>query len=143
MPNVDHVVLQDFCEEFSQYLKKRFKYKKNFASWNRSGNVGARSKKFDLYVRLFADYSFWPHKTLVIARVAFHDKRKGNGTDFLRHLNEYSMKGGYENIAIESVNACSAAFGSRYGFTPWKSYHYIVSCKALAKNLGGDSRRSV
>jgi hypothetical protein len=137
MNTVNQIVLDEFCEEFNLYLKGRFLYKKNFAYWNGSGNVGAKSKKFDLYLRLFVGEGYWPNNTLVIARIAFHSQRKGHGTDLLQYLNNYAIQSGYENIGIESVNVNSAAFGNRYGFSPWAGHNCVINCKFLTKNING------
>ncbi|WP_179085172.1 GNAT family N-acetyltransferase [Aquipseudomonas alcaligenes] len=75
-------------------------------------------KKYDLYFRVTpARTKRWDSNTLVIARIHFHEQRKGHGTDLMNFLVTIADRVGYTSIGIEQTNENSRRFGAKLGFT--------------------------
>lgn len=61
------------------YLKQRFGYKSPAVTFGMPRYlVSARRKKYDLYLRVTPpNCELWPSDTLVIAKIGFHQQRRG------------------------------------------------------------------
>ncbi|MDD5052587.1 MAG: hypothetical protein PHO27_07650 [Sulfuricurvum sp.] len=105
-----------FCEDLNSYLKKTFKYKKNY-SHAVDANISAFARKFDIYLRWNGVYfsKNFP-KNLTIARIGFYKKRQGYGKAFLDFLIECSFKYQFDYLIIEATNEKSASFAHKFGF---------------------------
>lgn len=122
------------------FIVERFLYKPRYVQQQVSssfGTIAARTKKFDLYFRLFArpDH-ICPRDCLVIARIGFKQQRSGHGSALVSYLLELAPTIGYRHVAIECANANSAAFAERLGFSPFeKRRHWVGSIDAIRKAL--------
>lgn len=104
-------------------LMQNFGYTARWVKQHSNIGLGATLKaftlKYDLYFRLFPNpEAGWPRETIVIARIGFKDTRKGHGRRLLTLIAELAPEIGYQNIAIESANDSSSAFGKRFGLQP-------------------------
>lgn len=128
-------MIQDFCDELNTYLKKRYKYIKNPARANFS-NINVSRSACDLYLR-FKPKGNYGSETLVIARIRFKRKGKGNGRDFLKFLVDRSEKYNFERIGIEqTLTEDGQLFAKRYGFqNSFDKNNWIINVNDLKDNL--------
>ncbi|MFC1503722.1 GNAT family N-acetyltransferase [Pseudomonadota bacterium] len=126
--------IQCLCKDINQYLMKRFKYKSCPASHNRR-TISAYRKQFDLYFRFRPNTEYWQTDSFVIARIGFHETRKGHGTDLLRFIVSRAVTYGIKKIGIETANENSSAFASYYGFSNFSGSHWVVDVSELQDRL--------
>jgi len=109
------------------YLKQRFGYKTPAVTFGLPRYlVSARRKKYDLYLRVTPpNCDFWPSDTLVIARIGFHQQRKGHGTHLMSFFVSNADRFGFTHIGIESMNPNSSAFAAALGFAPHRSERHV------------------
>lgn len=99
------------------YLQETFQYKKPMAHFGLTEDtIRADRVKFDIYLRLYDVPERRPLPTMVIARIGFREKRKGNGTAFLRFITGIAVKYGYKVIEFECCNDNCKAFAGNFGF---------------------------
>ncbi|PCK30446.1 hypothetical protein [Pseudoalteromonas piscicida] len=109
--------IHEFNEQLNNYLKARFNYKRRVSKVTVLENkIDAWKKKVVLYIRYKPNYSPYLPNTLVLARIGFHQSRKGHGTDLLKFLKQQGAQYGIEHIAVEMVNENSKAFCKASGF---------------------------
>ncbi len=82
----------------------------------KQNTISANRKAVELYLRYNKDVVRWDKHTLVIARLSFDQRRKGNGMDLLRFFAQKSREYKYTKIGIEEANANSIAFARKFGF---------------------------
>lgn len=122
------------------FIVERFTYKPRYVQQQVTssyGTISARTKKFDLYFRLFArpDH-ICPRDCLVIARIGFKQRRSGHGSALVSYLLELAPTIGYRHVAIECANANSAAFAERLGFSPFENRrHWVGSVEVIRETL--------
>lgn len=134
----------ELVSNLCDFIAERFTYKPRYVQPQVSssfGTISARTKKFDLYFRLFArpDH-ICPRECLVIARIGFKQQRAGHGRALVSYLLELAPTIGYRYIAIECANANSAAFAERLGFSPFENRrHWVGSVDAIREALSTES----
>lgn len=113
---------------------ERFGYKKSCASPSLGVNITARRHKFDLYIRVFElGDAYWGGKAIVISRIEFIKKRKGNGSDFLQFIIDFAQKNQYDVIGIEQASTSAIhGFAKKHGFSRIEaSDNYVLAVKRL------------
>ncbi len=126
-----------FAIELNVYLQERYKLKRPPAVAMYK-MVTAKRSGFDLYFRCLSESWVWPDKTLVIARISFAKMRKGYGRSLLNLIADHSQRHGYEHIALECTNVASKAFGSKFGFKPYRSKdNFLIALPDLQAALAG------
>ncbi len=149
LPSIDssddewHEFAKQCCEDLAPHLARylaRFAYKPRYIQQNlhRSfATVCARTKKYDLYVRMFIrPDDFWPRECLVLARIGFKEQRTGHGRALIELLVELAPTFGYRYLAIECANAKAGAFAERLGFTPYDNRrHWVGAVEAIQDAL--------
>jgi hypothetical protein len=124
-------MIENFNEELNKFLQLNFNYKSCHARKGISDTVNAKTKKFDLYFR----YKPNNKDILVIAKINFFEKRKGNGTRLLKFLSEIAINHNIKHIYIESVNKNSFEFGKKFGFEDDGNNNMAISTEDLTKNI--------
>lgn len=82
--------------------------------------IGNREAENELMIRLNEH-----EKTLVVARIAFTNQRKGYGEKILHALKRYGLKHGYTQIKFECVLTDSLKnFCKKHGFEPLQDNHF-------------------
>ncbi|WP_404471053.1 hypothetical protein LG301_10200 [Vreelandella venusta] len=125
-----------FCNSLNIYLMERFGYKKLCASPSSGVNITARRHKFDLYIRVFEMGNvYWGGKAIVISRIEFIKKRKGNGSNFLQFIIDFAQKNQYEVIGIEQATTPEIhSFAQKHRFSKIEnSDNYSLAVKQLSK----------
>ncbi|WP_342248110.1 GNAT family N-acetyltransferase [Pseudomonas sp. OTU2001] len=131
---------EELVSNLRDFIVERFAYKPRYVQQQVSssfGTVSAKTKKFDLYFRLFANPDhICPRDCLIIARIGFKQQRAGHGSALVRYLLELAPTIGYGHVAIECANANSAAFAERLGFSPFENRrHWVGSVDAVREAL--------
>lgn len=127
-----------FAALLTDYLKQRFKYKLPAVTFGLPTYlVDARRKRYDLYFRVTPPKSIlWDSNTLVVARIGFHQERKGHGTDMMAFLVRIAGQVGYTHIGIEQANENATAFGAKLGFTQFVTEkNFLASVEEVRKRL--------
>lgn len=128
-------MIKDFCNDLNQYLVQEFKYKIPPAHIHLD-TIDVNRKKVELYIRYKTDTLIWQNDTLVLARLAFETKRKGNGRNLLTFFVNQSEKYGYKKIGLEQTNKYAAAFAQKYGFKNLsENRHWIINVEDLKAEL--------
>lgn len=123
-----------FCNSLNIYLMERFGYKKSCALPSLGVNITARRHKFDLYIRVFErENVYWGGKAIVISRIEFIKKRKGNESNFLQFIIDFAQKYQYEVIGIEQASTPEIhSFAQKHGFSRIEtSDNYSLAVKQL------------
>jgi|GEM_PF-7104496 len=106
----------DFAKELNTYIKLGFGYRKDLVNVDKnSTTISVNIRKIQLYLRYKPKN--YPPNCLVVARIAFAEKRNGRGRDFFNFLVGVSDRYDLEYVAIESANESSGAFARKYGFS--------------------------
>lgn len=128
-------MIHEFCDELNLYLKKRYNYATNPARVNFS-NITVYRAACDLYLR-YKPRSRYGNESLVIARIGFKRKGKGNGRDFLNFLVNLSEKYNIDRIGIEqALTEDGKRFAQRYGFqNSFDEYNWTIDIEDLKKKL--------
>lgn len=128
-------MIHEFCSDLNLFLINQFNYKKPPAKVYLN-TITAYRKKVDLYIRFKIETIIWKNDTLVLARIAFEKKQKGNGRKLLSFLVNHAKKYGYQKIGIEQANEASSMFARKYGFqNQSQEKHWIVTVENLENNL--------
>ena len=108
-----------FTELLTDYPKRRFNHKRpGVRPGGETNLVSVNMKRYDLYFRVTpVRNKRWDSNTLVIARIHFHEQKKGHGTDLMTFLVKIAGRVGYTQIGIEQTNENSKRFGAKLGFT--------------------------
>ncbi len=131
---------EDLLPHLREFILERFTYKPRYVQqkvWRSFATVSARSKRFDLYFRLFGrPDAYCPRETLVIARIMFEQQRVGHGRALVECLVELAPTFGYQHLLIECANAKASAFAERLSFTPFDSRrHWVGSVATIRQAL--------
>lgn len=124
--------IHEFNEQLNNYLKARFKYKRDVSRvCELDDKLQAFKHKVELYIRYKPTYKPYFKNTLVLARIGFNEQRKGHGTDLLRFLAAVALQFDIEHIAVEQVNSNSKAFCKASGFEEVANDVWSIPCSAL------------
>lgn len=130
-------LIDEFCDDLNDYLKDRFKYKRNQAR-HRIHTINVLTRKVGLYIRFNAlTWKKTSKITLVLALLRFKRTREGEGTNLLKFLLEKQSKYGYEEIGIEECNDNAKAFARKLNFKAIdeRNENFVISIKDLKQTL--------
>lgn len=128
-------MIQKFCDDLNLFLKNQFNYKR-LPAYVFLKTISTNRKKVELYIRFKSENEIWQKDTLVLARIAFETKQKGNGRKLLCFLVNHAQKYDYQKIGIEQTNDASAKFALKYGFQNLsQNKHWIITVEDLRNNL--------
>jgi hypothetical protein len=116
-----------FAEKLDAWVRQRFNIDASVTRLIYLRRVGTSDYRHygacDLYLRLWQPAfmekdSYWPAKTLVIARMEFSNTRAGYGRALLDFLVRQAGVYGYENIALEHAHDRDdiQGFAKKFGF---------------------------
>lgn len=128
-------MIKDFCNDLNEYLIQEFKYKIPPARIHLN-TIDVNRKKVELYIRYKTDTLIWQNDTLVLARLAFETRRKGNGRNLLSYFVNQAEKYDYKKIGLEQTNKYATAFAQKYGFKNLsENRHWIINVEDLKSEL--------
>lgn len=128
--------MDSFCEDINHYLR-RYKYKKDngYVSYYRGCFYSGGISKYNLQLRLIKPDGPWKTHTLVIARIKFKERRRGEGSSLLYFLCSIAKKYGIKHIGIEELNEYSEGFAEKLGFVKIKRNNAHRCWESSVKNL--------
>lgn len=120
-------------EVLTDYISNRFEYKRPDVHFGFGKNLlCVDRKKIDLYLR-FLDMPLRKKPTIVIARMFFHERRAGHGTDFLKLMVDIAVTYNYQYIELESCDDNAKGFAKHFGFNFFDSTE--KNCRTTVSEL--------